>query len=283
MESTRSILTMVCSVTCNFQANINEIQVYRNPSDARQTFDYIVCAHKAINPDSAPPLFKEIADENTTFALIQNGVGNEEPFRKVFPKSTIISCVTWVGVQKTPGIITHTKNEDTQMGLFPNPDLDSQLEQNRLDQFADLLRNGGTKFSVEENIQIQRWEKCVWNAAWNPITTLTWVDTQTWLKSSPQAMVVTKQLMREMIDVANRCDVPLGYELVDRLIDKVLGMAGVYSSMYVDMKEGRPLEIDVIIGTAMKKARQLEMEVPVLRTVYALTAAVDQRLREGIE
>lgn len=85
--------------------------------------------------------------------------------------------------------------------------------------------------------------------------------------------------MREVVDVANGCDVPIGYELVDRLIDKVLSMAGVYSSMYVDMKEGRPLEIDVIIGTPMKKARELSMDVPVLSTVYALTAAVDQRLK----
>ena len=47
------------------------------------------------------------------------------------------------------------------MGLFPNPDLDPKLEQSRLDGFASLLRNGGTKFSIYEDIQIQKWEKVV--------------------------------------------------------------------------------------------------------------------------
>ena len=138
-------------------------------------------------------------------------MGNEDPFRKVYPKSTIISCVTWVeGIQRTPGVITHTTNEGTQMGLFPNPDLDPKLEQSRLDRFAELLRNGGTNFTIHEDIQVQRWEKVVWNTAWNTITTLTWIDTQTWLKSSPEAMSMSRRLMREMIDVAKRCNVNVG-------------------------------------------------------------------------
>ncbi|KAK3058586.1 i-AAA protease yme1 [Extremus antarcticus] len=254
--------------------------VYRTPSEAGHTFDFNVCAHKAVNPSAAPPLFKDVIDDGTTFVLVQNGVGNEEPFRNAFPKCSIISCVTWVGaVQKTAGTINHTENEDMQMGLFPNPSVDDSKEKGRLDRFADLLRNGGTKFSVEENVQVKRWEKVVWNAAWNPITTLTMVDTQKWLHSSPEAMAMTRQLMRELIDVARRCNVPIDYELVDRLLEKVLAMKGVYSSMYVDSQEGRPLEVDVILGTAVRKAAEFGMEVPALKMVYALTVAVDQRIR----
>lgn len=264
--------------------NTKRTSVYRTPADAVPTkFDFIVCAHKAINPSSAPPLFSDVADENTTFAIMQNGVGNENPFRKEFPKSTIISGVVWVGgVQKTPGIITHTKNEDTKMGLYPNPDLDPKLEQQRLDQFANLFRNGGTTFSIEENIQINRWEKCVWNAAWNPLTALTQCNTTTWLESSTEAISSTKQLMREMITVAQRCDVPLKLELADELIDKVLNVTGpVYSSMYVDMRERRAMEVEVILGTAVKKAREFGIEVPVLAMVYALVNAADARIRTG--
>jgi ketopantoate reductase len=113
------------------------------------------------------------------------------------------------------------------------------------------------------------------------ITTLTMVDTQAWLHSSPTAMTTTKQLMREMIDVANRCEVPLDFDLADRLIEKVLGMKPLFSSMYVDSKEGRPLEVDVILGTAVRKAEEFGLDVPVLRTVYALTVAVDLRVRGG--
>jgi 2-dehydropantoate 2-reductase len=197
---------------------------------------------------------------------MQNGVGNEEPFRQTFPHCTIISGVVWVGgVQKTPGIITHTKNEDTKMGLYPNSSLDPKLERQRLADFATLFKNGGTNYELKENVQIDKWEKCVWNAAWNPLTALTQVDTTTWLHSSPEAMTLTKQLMREMIIVAQKCHVPLKLELAEELVDKVLNVVGAtYSSMYVDMREGRAMEVEVILGTAVKKAREFGIDVPVL-------------------
>lgn len=57
-------------------------------------FDFIVCAHKAIDQDSVPEQIAAGVDPSrTTIVIIQNGVGNEEPFRKLFPKTTIISCV----------------------------------------------------------------------------------------------------------------------------------------------------------------------------------------------
>lgn len=191
-----------------------------------------------------------------------------------------MSNKTWVGATQTkPGVIKHTKSEAAEFGLFSNSRLDSKLEQSRLDEFTTLLRNGGTKFTVEENIQVKRWEKVVWNAAWNPLTTLTMIDTQTWLKSSPEAMPMTRQLMQEVIDVAKRCDVPLSYDLIDTLIDKILAMPGIGSSMQTDAKEGRPLEVDVILGTPMKKAKEFGMNVPTLTAVYALTTAVNLRLQ----
>ena len=264
------------------RTSCNRAAVYRQPSDAGQKFDYIVCAHKAINPDFAPPLFKDVTVDKTTFVLMQNGVGNEDPFRKVFPACTIISGVVWVGaIRNTPGIISHTTSEHTEMGLFSNPSLDPKLEKTRLDGFAALMRNGGTNFSVEDNIQIKRWEKVVWNACWNPLTTLTDVDTHTWLKSSEESTPMTKRLMTEMIDVARRCDVPIGYDLIDTLFERIMAIPGIYSSMHADEKEGRPLEVDVILGTPMKKAREYGMDVPVLSAMYSLTMAVDQRIRQS--
>ncbi|KAK5114800.1 hypothetical protein LTR85_010113 [Meristemomyces frigidus] len=253
--------------------------VLSSPADAMTKYDYIVCAHKAVDQEKVPSLLKPAVGDHTTFVIIQNGVGNEEPFRNTYPNNTIISCVTWVGAtQVSPGLIKHTKSEDMQMGLFPNRNLDAKLERGRLGAFAGFLTQGKTVFQVVENVQVKRWEKVVWNAAWNPLTTLTDVDTQTWLKSSPEAIPMTKRLMREVIDIARRCDVPIGYELADSLVEKILAMPGIFSSMHTDAKGGRPLEVDVILGYPLKKATKFGMDVPVLGAVYAMTMAVNGRL-----
>ena len=84
--------------------------------------------------------------------------------------------------------------------------------------------------------------------------------------------------MQEVIMVAQQSGVPLGDDLVDRLFHKILNMDGVYSSMYVDSKEGRAMEVEVILGTPLKKARELGVDVPTLSVMYSTIYAIDARL-----
>ncbi|KAJ9293517.1 hypothetical protein DTO271G3_7782 [Paecilomyces variotii] len=259
---------------------VRPYRVLKNAAEAEQSFDYIVCCHKAIQQDDAlKQLAPAVDTSKTTIVIIQNGVGNEDAFREAFPKCTIISCVTWVGATQTsPGIVTHTKSEDMQMGLFPNTNLDPDLERRRLNEFASLLSHGKTVFQVVPNIQVQRWEKVVWNAAWNSLTTLTLLDTKSWLGSSPDALPLTRRLMTEVIDVARKVGVPIEHSLVDTLIEKIMAMPGIGSSMQTDYKNGKPMEVDVILGTPVKKARELGIDVPTVETLYVILTAVNGRL-----
>lgn len=259
---------------------VTPTQVLRNPAEAGKTFDFVVCAHKAIDQDSVPAKLTSVIGPETTIVIIQNGVGNEDPFRATFPQNTILSCVTWVGATQTePGVVAHTKSEDMQIGLFPNAALDKAVEEERLQRFAGLLTKGGTVFQVVENVQVQRWEKVVWNAAWNSLTSLTLLSTHDWLSSSEEAEPMTRELMREVIEVARACGVPLEDELVERLVVKIKGMPPIGSSMRTDVESGRPLEVEVILGTPFRRAREKGLKTPVLDTLYTVVRGVDKRLR----
>lgn len=249
-------------------------KVVNNPTDVAGHYDYIVCVNKAINQDAVAKSLTPVVSDTTTIVLIQNGVGNEDPFRAQFPNCSILSCVTWVGATQTsPGIVTHIKSENTEIGLFPNSLLSPTLEATRLSDFTALLKAGNTKFVVEPNVQIRRWEKVVWNVAWNAITSLTQIDTQTWLHSSPDAIPLTKALMEEVIEVARKSGVPMRDGLVDELFTKILALPGVYTSMQKDVVARNPLEIDVILGVPVRKARELGVKIPVLEVIYTLVAA----------
>lgn len=65
----------------------------KTPADVSGTFDYVICANKAIDQDVVVSQLQPAVDEKTTIVIIQNGVGNEEPFRKGFPRCSIITCV----------------------------------------------------------------------------------------------------------------------------------------------------------------------------------------------
>ncbi|GFF33545.1 putative 2-dehydropantoate 2-reductase [Aspergillus udagawae] len=252
--------------------------VIKSPAEVTHPYHYIVCANKAIDQDAVAAQLAPAVDEHTTFVIIQNGVGNEEPFRRAFPACSILTCVTWVGATQTsPGVITHIKSEDLQIGLFPNSSLDGSVENSRLDEFTSFLTAGGTKFQVVEDMQLPRWEKVVWNAAWNSITALTMVDTRTWLSSSADATPLTRRLMGEVIAVGRGCGVDLDEGLVDRLMDKINALPGIGSSMQTDCRNGRPMEIEVILGVPLRRAKELGIDTPVLETLTCLLRAVDGR------
>ena len=52
---------------------IKPVQVLKKAADAGMTFDYVVCAHKAIGQDAVPQQLKTAVDDQTTIVLIQNG------------------------------------------------------------------------------------------------------------------------------------------------------------------------------------------------------------------
>lgn len=66
----------------------------KTPGEAGETYDYVVLANKAIGQSShAEQIAPAVDEDKTTIVIMQNGVGNEDPFRKAFPKTTIISGV----------------------------------------------------------------------------------------------------------------------------------------------------------------------------------------------
>jgi len=87
--------------------------------------------------------------------------------------------------------------------------------------------------------------------------------------------------MSEVVEVAKESGVEVRDGLVDQLIERILGLPGVVTSMQTDVKNHRPLELDVILGVPVRKARELGVRTPVLECIYALVKGVDYGLREG--
>ena len=89
--------------------------------------------------------------------------------------------------------------------------------------------------------------------------------------------------MKEVIDVANALDVPLKYDLIDRLMDKIWSMQPIGSSMRTDCENGKPMEVEVILGYPVRKGRELGVDVATIETLYAVLLGVNKRLMNAKE
>ena len=93
---------------------------------------------------------------------------------------------------------------------------------------------------------------------------------------------MTRKLMREVIDVARACDVPIKDELINELIDKILAMQPIGSSMQTDCKMDRPMEVEIILGTPVRKGRELGVPTPILEVLYTLLMAINTRMKPSL-
>ena len=85
-----------------------------------------------------------------------------------------------------------------------------------------------------------------------------------------------------MLEIASIAQ-SLGYREIDSaLVDHQLSRAqardlpGIEPSMLADARSHARMEVDAIVGNAVRLAEQQSVQVPLLRAVYALVKALDQ-------
>lgn len=264
-------------------------RVVKTPSDPELQgvrFDYIVCTNKAITTSpTASEIIHPIVGDNTTIALIQNGVGNDREFRERFPGSTILSGVTWVNAnQPSTGVVIHRHDETMQFGVHytEHPELTKEIQTQRMDEFVSLLRAGGTNVEVVPDIGVWRWKKTIWNCTWNTLTALTLANTAQFLNASSSAPTVAKSLIAELATVARADGYQIEQDYLDSLIDRSSVWQGIFSSMGVDAVHERPMEVDVIVTKPLEAAQRLGIHTPILLTIHALVSTIDWRVRNRV-
>jgi 2-dehydropantoate 2-reductase len=120
-----------------------------------------------------------------------------------------------------------------------------------------------------------RWQKAVWNAAFNPVSILGGVlDTAQMLRTEADRAFM-KQAMREVCDIAAAAGYPQSPKLVDNMLAGTLAMPAYKTSMALDFENGRPLELEAILGNAVRAASRLAVPVPALDAIYTLAKMVD--------
>jgi 2-dehydropantoate 2-reductase len=88
-------------------------------------------------------------------------------------------------------------------------------------------------------------------------------------------MALLTTLMREVIAIAAAEGVALPPDLIDRQIAHTRTMGAYQSSMQIDRRQGRALEVEAILGEPLRRARKLGVPAPVLESVYHMVRLVD--------
>ena len=248
-------------------------------------FNFIVAANKILPyGPSIPSLLKPAVSDHTAIVLIQNGINIGEPWSCAFPSNPILSCAAYLPVTQTkPAVVRHTDVEALHIGTYPSDTPSSHKA--AATTFADLIRQGGASCEVHDNIQGERWTKLLANASWNPISALSRSRDAQFLKASPYAANYVRNVMREIASIARAEGFDINEDVISTSISRSLNreLPGVEPSMCADALAGRNMEVDAIVGNALKVAEDRGVEVPLLKGMYALIKGLDEAYRRERE
>jgi 2-dehydropantoate 2-reductase len=243
--------------------------VYRNVADCGEPPDYLLLTSKVLENVDRAALIRPAVGPRTVIVLIQNGVDIEPPVAEAFPDNELLSSLAFVAVGRSaPGKVNHLSLGSLILGRFPSGVTPAAQA------IAAAFEAGKVPCKLTENVIGARWQKAVWNAVFNPISILGAVlDTNAMLRTDAE-VAFARRAMQEVCDVAQAAGHPQSPNLVEQMLATTRQMPAYKTSMALDYENGRPMEIEAILGNTVRAARRLGVATPNLDAIYALSKMV---------
>ncbi|UYP68468.1 2-dehydropantoate 2-reductase [Thalassobacter stenotrophicus] len=254
-----------------------------NPADLGPQ-DYVIVTLKAHSVPAVVPNMQPLIGPNTTIVSGVNGVpwwyfhkigGALEGTRlasvdpgnaqwDAFGPDRVLGCVVYPAAEvQEPGTIKHIEGNRFSLG---EPD-GSKSE--RAMALSKALSAAGLKAPVRPRLRDEIWVKLWGNLSFNPISALTHATLDV-LCTDEGTRPVARNMMLEAQAIAEKLGVKFPID-VDRRIDGGAAVGAHRTSMLQDLEQGRPMEIDALLGSVQELGRVTDTPTPIIDTVLALT------------
>lgn len=268
---------------------LNELKercrVVTNPAELREV-DCFAIATKAI--DTLPSIQPYAHVKVGTVFSMQNGVVKNELLAQVFPPSAVLGAMAdFSGELLASGEVLFTRNVGLHIG-----ELSGEMTP-RVTELANTIDAAGVRCKAHPDIETREWSKFVAWVGLVPPAALTRLNTWRYLSHADGAWVAV-QLVREAARLAAALQIPLMdlSPLPAKLIAQSSDEEAIRAvqevgrrfeantpehrmSVLQDVDRGTPLEIDETLGFALRRARELGIEMPTLEVCYRLTKTAD--------
>jgi len=236
-------------------------------------YDLILFCVKSYDTAAAARTLEGCLNPGGAILTLQNGVENEAVLAEVFGREAVMGGNARVGAEiVAPGHVVHRTG-----GLIEFGELDRR-DTTRAQRLAELFRRAGIFGELTMRLPTIRWEKLLWNAAFNTVTTLVQRKVGD-LIDDPDCVELLRALMHEIAAVARAEGVALGDAQVEAQITRSRAMLReVRPSTLQDSERGKPLEYEALSGAVIRAARRHQIATPHMDTVYALMKLLDRNL-----
>lgn len=247
-------------------------KVVASAADLAETPDFVLLCIKLVEGADRIALLRDTLGPKTAIVLVSNGVEIEDEIAAAFPDHELISGLAFICVTRTsPGQIWHQAYGRLALGNYPN----GLSEKTRA--LAASFERAGIGCNITENIVTARWQKCLWNAAFSPLSVLSGGLSTSDILSTQETLI--RAIMAEVSAIASALGHTQPDGIIDQQIDGTHNMPPYKTSMLLDFEAGRPMETEAILGNTVRAGHRAGVAIPHLDTLYALMKLRELRLQ----
>ncbi|WP_053362065.1 2-dehydropantoate 2-reductase [Bacillus sp. FJAT-27251] len=195
-------------------------------------------------------------DKAGSLLFLQNGMGHLKLVEKLQASSVYVGSIEHGAVRESAVRVRHNGSGAIRAAVFKGS----------IVRLEELANNVPEDFSIQ--VETDYYDilvrKLVVNAVINPLTAAFEVQNGI-LLANPFYRKIAISLLEETLCVLEMADKEEHYRNVVNVCEKT---ASNYSSMYGDLSQGRPTEIDAILGFLMEEAEKRGVHCPYISNYY---------------
>ncbi len=242
-----------------FGARVKEVS--DDPADFGEGVDAVLLCTKGYDLAGALEAVSPIVGSRTLLVPFGNGVGNAARVERRYPDNPVANGAIYIVSHLVePGVV-----EVKGKGAYVVIGCDGKLPE-PVRKLGRVLENAGIKTKVSDNITTEVWKKYLLISAMATLTSF---------HDEPMGAVVQNRedelraLLGEIMAVGRAEGAKLDEKDIERVVEQI-GKVPYDSptSMWLDFRAKRRSELEELSGYVAKRAQELGIAVPVMRSCY---------------
>jgi len=240
----------------SFKANFyNDVHEMQSPN-------LIIVCTKSLPHLDINKLIKPICSKGAIILLLQNGINQEEKLAKSFSSQVILGGLAFSCINRDkPNIINHLDYGHIKVGPLKKENTKYAKA------LSKIFNQAGIECTYNSNLKKLRWHKLLWNIPYNPLSVILNTNTKKIMNNKHTANLV-KDIMLEVKAIAKSQKVIITIKDINLMLNNTKKMSPYNTSMILDYHAHRKMEVDAILGQALRIAKKNKIAVPKIGMLF---------------
>jgi|Deesub1362B_J571_1020462.scaffolds.fasta_scaffold02253_2 2-dehydropantoate 2-reductase len=225
--------------------------------------DLVLLCVKGYDLETAVRTIAPCVGQETVLLPLQNGIEKRQRVEKISERGRVADGCIYVSAHiREPGTVEHTGGPG-RVVLGGDPG-DRPL----LESVCALLQTASVPTEMADSVEVEVWRKYLFICALAGATAL-YKEPLGPILQDERKRHVLEGLMREVEILARRKGIALNEEIVQESLRICSTFPpGTKSSLLRDLEEGRPNELEWLLGTLLDQGERCGLSLPLARRVY---------------